>query len=331
MNSKVQNNTSKCRQLSVSLLSNSAGIKQLLQQQLLVAIKLSGIGIDLTDLSGNAQLIPLYRLSNQTGIIYRCAIALQLATKIKRRAIELANQLMISFPGNNCNNSRVKCLEFCVEVESSGWINFKLSDGALANWLQDLIEKPLLEEYEGKKVLLQERDGNSISTKPCVSPTHLNSLEPNTSFQLQYLHARCCSLLRLAHRQGLITLRDIDCKTTKLQIIEPNPIPWLQDKQLSDTEQLKLRLVHSTEQNLISQILDCSDEIGENNQIYLVKRGSNLSLAFEQFYSECRIWGEVKTHNLRLAQGRLGLLVATQIVVRSLLQDQLGIAAPLEL
>lgn len=334
MDSKVKQNIVSCRQFSVNLLNNSAGIKQLLQQQLLAAIDLSGIGIFLVDLSSNAQLrqkmIPLYRLSNQTSVIYRCAIALKLAAKSQLKPIELANQLMISFPTINCNSDSVKCLEFTVEVESSGWINFRLSDWALATWLQDLIEKPSLEEYKSKRILMQRIEGNSISPSLFVPP-HLDGCDSNIFFLLQYLHARCCSLLGLAHQQGLITIRKIDNKAPELKIIEPCPIPWLQDSQGSDTEHLRLRLTHSAEQNLIDQILDCWDEIGDQNQSALLKRGSTLSLTFEQFYSQCRIWGEVKIHNLGLAQGRLGLLTVTQILVRSLLQDQLGIAAPLEL
>ncbi|NEP01605.1 MAG: hypothetical protein F6K58_23705 [Symploca sp. SIO2E9] len=334
MDSKVHKNTFNCRQLSVNLSNKSAGIKQLLQQQLLIAINSSGMDISLADLSSNAQLrqqlIPLYRLSNQIGVIYRCASALKLAAKLQLRAVELANQLMISFPNNNYNSASVKCLELSVEVESSGWINFKLSDWALAIWLQDLMERPSLEEYGSKGILVKGKEGSSIGANPCI-PQYLDNWDPNTSFQLQYLHARCCSLLRLAHQQGLITLKKFDFKTPQLQIIEPNPIPWLQENQVSGTEALRLRLTDSTEQNLIGLILDCLDEIGEQNQFALVKRGSTLSLAFEEFYSECRIWGEVKTHNLGLAQARLGLLAVTQSLVRSLLQDQLGIDAPLEL
>lgn len=334
MDSKVKQSIVSSRQLSVSLLNKSAGIKQLLQQQLLVAIDLSKIGIYLGDLSSNTQLrqqmIPLYRLSNQTSVVYRCAIALKLAAKLQLKPIELANQLMISFPTINSNRDSIKCLKFTVEVESSGWINFRLSDWALATWLQDLIEKPSVEVYKSKEVFVQKIEGNSIGTSLLVPP-HLESCDSNIFFPLQYLHARCCSLLGLAHRQGLIKIKKIDYKTPKLNIIEPDPIPWLQDKQGSDTKHLRLRLTHSAEQNLIDQILDGWDEIGDQNQLALLKRSSTLSLTFEQFYSECRIWGEIKTHNLGLAQGRLGLLAVTQILVRSLLQDQLGIAAPLEL
>jgi hypothetical protein len=39
----------------------------------------------------------------------------------------------------------------------------------------------------------------------------------------------------------------------------------------------------------------------------------------------------VKIHDPELAQARLGLLIATQLVLRSVLEDKLGIVAPVEL
>jgi arginyl-tRNA synthetase len=52
---------------------------------------------------------------------------------------------------------------------------------------------------------------------------------------------------------------------------------------------------------------------------------------FLTFYSQCRIWGEVKTATPQLAQARLGLILATQPLLHLLLQDLLGVPAPLEL
>ncbi|WP_265584623.1 DALR anticodon-binding domain-containing protein, partial [Coleofasciculus sp. LEGE 07081] len=115
------------------------------------------------------------------------------------------------------------------------------------------------------------------------------------------------------------------------QIVEPNPIPWLKDDVGADDKPLPLRLVHPAEWDLIAQIVDLLDATGALTQVNWVKRGMALSQAFEEFYRNCRIWGEVMNQDPKLAQARLGLVGMTQIVVRSLLQDQLELFSPVEL
>ncbi|XZN96275.1 MAG: DALR anticodon-binding domain-containing protein [Microcoleus sp.] len=73
---------------------------------------------------------------------------------------------------------------------------------------------------------------------------------------------------------------------------------------------------------------------GECNQeraIDYFKLANSLSTAFQTFYSQCRIWGEVKRENLKLAQARLGLVLATQSLLRFILEELLNAVAPLEL
>ncbi|HAG85484.1 MAG TPA: hypothetical protein DCL61_31145, partial [Cyanobacteria bacterium UBA12227] len=86
-----------------------------------------------------------------------------------------------------------------------------------------------------------------------------------------------------------------------------------------------LQLQHPAEQALIAQMVDLLDGIGDRNHENWLKRGIALSEKFEQFYSSCRIWGEVKTQTPQLGQARLGLVGVTQALMRSLLQDQFGI------
>ncbi|NEP58605.1 MAG: hypothetical protein F6K31_16565 [Symploca sp. SIO2G7] len=110
-----------------------------------------------------------------------------------------------------------------------------------------------------------------------------------------------------------------------------SPIPWLKEAQGLDGEVLHLRLVHPAERRLIAQIIDVQDALINQSQLQGIKLARELSKAFEQFYSSCRIWGEVKSQAPQLAQARLGLVAVTQILLRSLLQEQLGILAPVEL
>ena len=321
MHSEVAKNTCNYRSLSVSLLNNSAAIKPLLQQQLLIAItltgcnagSLSGMGIAPADTPGSAELlpemIPLYRLPDDTVVLYRSAIALKLAPLWQLPVLDIAHQLVASFLTINQDTTGQICLDFSIEVLSSGWIEFRLSDWGLATWLQHRTHAFHHDAPQG--------------WGECVSPDKF--------FPVQYAHARCCSLLRLAHTQGLIKLRDLDFNTVSWQLVEPNPIPWLNDDQGADTGQLLLRLVHPAERRLIAHILDVQDVISDQGQLSEVKLATALSIAFERFYSSCRIWGEVKSQTPKLAQARLGLVVLTQALLRSLLQDYLGVPAPIEL
>ena len=318
MESQVAKNTSNCQSFSVSLLGNSAAIKELLQQQLVAAMSLVGIGMASADAPGCADLtpemVPLQRLSDDTCVLYRSAIALKLASLWQQSPLDIANQLMTSFATISQYTTGQICLEFSVEVVFPGWINFRLSDQGLAAWLQHLVHTKLrliVVHGEGRE------DGEVNSPSSPLSPSSL--------FPVQYAHARCCSLLRLAHRQGLIKLKDLDFITLDWQLLEPNPIPWLND------DQAALRLVDPAEKRLIAQILDSRDALSDPGQLSQRKLASALSNEFERFYSNCRIWGEVKIETPKLAQARLGLVAVTQALLRSLLQDHLGVPAPAEL
>ena len=109
--------------------------------------------------------------------------------------------------------------------------------------------------------------------------------------------------------------------------VAPDPLPWL------DFDQI--RLCHPTERALIVQLLGLLDDFycpcPIRQPIDWEKAALNLSQSFQAFYSCCRIWGEVKIQTIHLAQARLGLIMATQQILRLLLQDRLGIYAPLEL
>lgn len=328
MQSEVAKNTCNFRSLSVSGLGNSTGIKPVLQQQLITVMGLSAIGVGAADFPKGAELmprlIPMHRLSDDSRIVYRSAIAFKLAPLAQRPALDIANQLVASFPTSNQNTTESMCLDFSVEVVSPGWINFRLSEQSLATWLQHLVEISSL--GDGKQA--------EMGSLEMLDRNHREQLDKGQKsrqnlFLLQYAHARCCSVLRLAHQQGLIKLRDLDFKT--LSLIEPHPIPWLNDDHQTNTGQMRLQLVHPAERCLITQILDLLDEISDSEQRHLAKLAIALYNAFENFYSSCRIWGEVKTQTPKLAQARLGLVGVTQVSLRSLLQDQLSVPAPLEL
>ncbi|TAG87128.1 MAG: hypothetical protein EAZ09_23715 [Oscillatoriales cyanobacterium] len=248
--------------------------------------------------------IPLNRSKDSLGVVYISAIALKLAKTWQQTPQAIAAQLTETLQ-TLCNG------DFAVTVARSGIIQFKLSDTALALWLQHLAQTAL-------------PDPESRILSPMVSVDRL--------FPIQYSHARCCSLLRMANCDLLIAIGNPNPATAPQiwSLTTPNPIPWLDDK--------KLRLVHPAEYNLISQLLTVLDSLAPvleqyspQKPINYLKLANSLSEAFQTFYSQCRIWGEVKIENPKLAQARLGLVLATQSFLRFMLEELLNAVAPLEL
>lgn len=247
--------------------------------------------------------IPLNWAKNSTRVLYVSAIALKLANNWQQPPQAIAAQLAESLE-LLCNG------DFAIEVAPSGMIQFELSDAALGVWLQRLTQTAL----------------------PLPESRILSAVSVDRLFPIQYSHARCCSLLRMAHRDRMISIVEFDRPATRqiLSLIAPNPIPWLDDD--------KLRLVHPAEYNLISQLLAALDslafvfgEYSDEKPIDYFKLANNLSETFQTFYSQCRIWGEVKIETPKLAQARLGLVLATQSLLRFMLEELLNAVAPLEL
>jgi arginyl-tRNA synthetase len=287
---------------------NSSTIMQLLLDQLQAAINLYTETLclaaeEVDRCAGlNPEGIPLYRV--QDDMVYASAIALKLASIFHLQPLDIATQLVSCLPSPSQDTGTQGVLEFTVKVAPPGWIYFQFTDPGIAAWLQYLTQTPAT--IASHTVIYQ------------ASPIALSL------FPVQYAHARCCSLLRLGHQQGLIKLSTHTKMPPLYQLIEPNPIPWLNaDKQL--------QLVHPAELRLIAQLLGVLDELSEFNQPNWVKVASNLSDAMTSFYRHCRVWGEVKTQTPHLAQARLGLVGITQSVLGLMLQDILGATAPAEL
>lgn len=248
--------------------------------------------------------IPLNRAKNSKRILYVSAIALKLSQIWQQPPQTIAAELI--------ENLQALCgADFAVEAAESGMIQFELTDVALAVWLQRLTEN---------SVQIQE----SRILSPVVAVDRL--------FPIQYSHARCCSLLRMAHRDRIMAIVQGDRPATGQiwSLIAPNPIPWLDGE--------KLRLIHPAETNLISQLFTVLDSLSPileakpcQKPVDYLTLANNLSAAFQIFYSQCRIWGEVKIQTPKLAQARLGLVLATQSLLRFIIEDLLNAVAFLEL
>lgn len=257
--------------------------------------------------------IPLQLLKDRWRTGYISAIALKLS---RPQALDLATEIAQQCQTIQFFSGETQA-DFLIEVVPPAFIIFELTDAGLAHWLHHLTQTPL------------SQVPRPLSAK--------NTPPVGNLFPIQYSHARCCSLLRLAHRDQLICLTEpeLDAAPTLWQFTTPNPIPWR-------TPAGKFQLVHPAERHLISQLLLTLDTLAAYGQQVEHKRAGDkptnwlalahqLSESFQQFYRHCRIWGEVKTETPELAQARLGLLVATQSLLRFLLENILETIAPLEL
>ena len=252
------------------------------------------------------QKIPLHKGRDNNRILYTSNVSLGLSKSQNRKAMELASAIASDISGI-CRDV------FSIQIVLPGLIHFELTHSTLATWLQSLVVGSLGGAGEG--------DEEDKANNQCPMS--------NSLFAVQYAHARCCSLVLLAHREGLIKLREPVPNTSPAfwSVISPNPLPWLN---CDGT----LRLNYPDERRLIGELIQVVDNIecpDVKGSVKWEKVALSLSEAFEKFWCNCRIWGEVKITSPELAQARLGLLMGTQSVLRFVLEEKLGVFAPLEL
>nr|WP_255512169.1 DALR anticodon-binding domain-containing protein [Planktothrix sp. FACHB-1355] len=275
----------------------------------------------------------VYQFQDKTQILYVSPIALRLSKLSRIPTADLAGAIVDELYGLGEERYPEIKLYFTIKVAERGWIHWHLSDLAISAWLQGLVEGEGLESQKSKvksqkkKALGQGGRGEKVAS---VLSTEGVANQDSAIFTIQYAHARCCSLLRMAHREGAIALAEADAEMTPTHwcIVSPKPIPWL-------TGEKKLRLIHPAERTLISSLFVLLDTLycpsSSGRAIDWQKIALDLGQTFETFYSRCRIWGEVKTEDPHLSQARLGLFAATQPFLRLLLEDFLAVSAPLEL
>lgn len=246
---------------------------------------------------------PLYKGRDAKRVLYISGVALRLSKSHNRNPMEIAD-IITAHIAAICQENLL------VRIVAPGWIHLELTDGLLATWLQHLTSAGLAENGERKGVEI-------------VNPSRL--------FAIQYAHARCNSLILLAQREGLIQFNEPlpeNWRSRSLfSLVSAMEIPWLNSEK-------QLIVNHPAERNLISELIGAVDNLifpNDHQGMNWEKLGLDISQAFEKFWSHCRIWGEVKTNLPELTQARLRLVLATQIVLRSLLVSKLGSVAPFEL
>ncbi|TVP64445.1 MAG: glutamate acetyltransferase [Nodularia sp. (in: Bacteria)] len=293
-------------------MSNYTAIKQLIHSYLI-----QSLGIYTSTYQNSCideQKIPLYKGRDNNRVLYISDVALKLSKSHNRTPMEIAS-------GIASHLLATRGEVFSVQIVPPGSIYLELKPLLLAGWLQSIAITSLRNDEEpvnscGDQGEIDEIAKRKISLHNC-----------ERLFAVQYAHARCCSLVLLAHREGLIKLKNIKNLLADTSENSQEQIPWL-------NQNYQVRLSHPAEGHLIAELIKVVDNLEfphVNVSVNWEKAALNLSQAFEVFWCKCRIWGNIKISSPELAQARLGLVMATQSVLKFLLVNKLGIVAPWEL
>lgn len=242
--------------------------------------------------------IPLSKGKTDIKISYISGVALHLSKSHNSQPFSIAISIASHLSANSGK-------DFLIEVLPSGLIHIEVSDLVLAAWLQRFIDNRSKQRVEINPLASRANSGKAVMSQ-----------FGDSVFSIQYVHARCCSLLRLAQQEKLIDFNHVSSQ----------PIPWLNGGG-------QLRLNHEAERCLISSLVKVVDELEPAIARPVKWKGAALDLvqAFESFWSACRIHGNLKTTAPEIVMARVGLVMATQSVLKFLLEEKLGIPACLEL
>jgi hypothetical protein len=294
-------------------------LKELLKHYLWEAIELfkrqNNLDIDLNNLSKTIanKIILSQKLSTSnnlrvnlaryqlSGIVYRCAVAFPLAAACQLPPEIMAAKLIQLLPSISSKSVDSIDLKFAVCVESSGWIDFYLSNEATALWLE-----------------------KATSIFPRQPELFTCSKIDRDLFFLQYVYARCIALLRLAARERLITLKDENFNDLVWCIATPNPIPWSYGN-------LGIWLTHPSERWLLTQLLTANDVSTLDEPQKWLDVSYSLGKAMLAFDADCRIWGQVLQQTPEKSIARLGLIALVQFWLQNFLITKLGIRSIKEL
>ncbi|WP_421658794.1 hypothetical protein [Leptothermofonsia sp. ETS-13] len=202
--------------------------------------------------------------------------------------------------------------DISVQATSAGLIQIRLGDRAIAAWLNFILQNlPPGKPHDWPSLALQSQ----ITTSEFQSQ----------AFAIQHSHARCCSLLQMAQREGLITLNQFERCLAVWQFVNPVSVPWL------DAD-FHLRLAYPSERRLICQLLAVLDQVEgvwpPPQPIESFRLAEAVNQCFQAFHRDRPIWHSIANDSTDLAQAQLGLVMATQRILYWLLNDLLGIYTP---
>lgn len=276
------------------LFANRTAVKQLVMDYLITALSLYTSEHEI--LSMKSEKIPLHKGREGQEILYISGVALCLSKSHNCRPMEIVEEIAAHL-------SRVCYGVFIVKKISPGWIYIELTPLTIAAWLHNMVSSDCFGDRPLTEQLITSRNSSIV-------------------FAVQYAHARCCSLLRLAQQESLIRF-----DMAGENFILGDPVPWL-----DGDETLLCKCPH--EGHLINQLVKVTDDCicpHDCKSMNWEKIAGQLSQSCENFWQYCQIWGDVKVISPELAQARIGLLLVTQLVLKNVLTEKMGVFAPLEL
>ena len=242
-------------------------------------------------------------LFDSSSLGYACPLSLVLASYWQVSPQLVTDNLRTLFQVRNSSAAETAepLWELHLEITSSGWLNFYLDSESIAIWL----ERSLL----------------SIQSNSLIHSSTAVTLHSSNLFQVQYIHALCCSLLRLGARANLITLRS-DRELTGWQIVHPQKISWLDpDRNLWTNE--------PAEYEMLRHLLLVTDAWSDpRERVNWSKVALKFTKAVAVFEADCRFLGEIEARTPLKAIARLGLIALAQYWLEQILIVKLKLSAP---
>ncbi len=288
-------------------------IIQLLRAILVEALSNTNTNQELISISQTN--IHLHKSRDLNRVLYISGVALQQKKSQNLHSMKFAQEVVCYLWANYDQ-------ELKVEIVSPGLIYIEPTPHLLAAFLQRLSGGEVWNEIKTheNQSISSHRYSNSDKYLSLSKAYLSQKLVNSHSFALQYAHARCCSLMQLAAGEELINL---GVGSSSWAIIQPSEIPWLK-------EEGQLRFVNPAEFYLMSKLIETLDNLDSSCVGRTVKWENialGLSQSFESFWTNCRIWGEVKINHRELAQARLGLIAISRSVFERVIEEKLGLIA----
>lgn len=244
----------------------------------------------------NQQADRVFFSSQSKTIVYASSIILVIAACLKKAPQIILEEWedLWNFPAKNINATSY--LKFHISLQQSGWVYFYLSEKSIAIYLK--------------------RSLNSFNLKTTIT-LHLAYSKgfirgTKDLFSLQYVHARCCSLLRLGVREKIIP--NYDALTS---------LNWLDSGD-------RLYCQEEAEIYLLRQLFLITDSFTQE-AVNWEKLASNFSQTIMVFVAECRFLEAVRQKNPEVALARLGLIALCQYWLQRILTEKLNLPAPTEI